>query len=200
MPFSFRPACPASGCIAPALAGALAVVLLSACAAAGAAKTPDKESAMNPSDPNPSPKAVGEAVLKLLAGLKGREELSAERIERETGWHLQRSESSARTGASLGPDWGYSLELLTPAGSQRQQLRFEYRRKRDDADAICDPDLERYAATLEPLGYQRSPMSGEHDRPLGWSFQRPQLWIRIYTRAESDDAYDHECVSLITVE
>lgn len=157
---------------------------------------------MNSSDASSSPKAVGEAVLKLLAGLKSREELSVERIERDTGWSLHRSENGARIGASLGPDWDYSLELFTPVGSQRQQLRFEYRRKREGADAgaVCDPDLERYAAALEPLGYRRSPMKAEHDRPLGWSFQRPQLWIRIYTRGESDDAYEHECVSLITVE
>ncbi|QQQ00464.1 hypothetical protein [Lysobacter enzymogenes] len=161
---------------------------------------------MNPSDESPGreadAEAVGETVLKLLAGLSAREQLSAERIERDTGWSLRRSENSARTGASLGPDWGYSLELLVPAGSQRPQLRFEYRRKREDAEAstVCRPDFERYAKTLEGLGYQRSPMTAEHDRPLGWSFQRPQLWIRIYTRAESDDAYEHECVSLITVE
>lgn len=149
------------------------------------------------------PKAVGEILLKLISNLRSAADLTAERVERETGWTMQPSDSGGyRTGAALTPDWGYSLSLSTPSGSDTRQLRFEFNRKNADATAtaVCDPDLERYAQALQALGYQRSPIGAEHDRVLGWSFQRQDLWVRIYTRAESEEAFDHECVSLITVE
>lgn len=150
------------------------------------------------------PKAVGENLLKLISSLRSAADLTAERVERETGWTMQPSDSGGgyRTGAALTPDWGYSLSLSTTAGTDTRQLRFEFNRKNADAaaTAVCDPDLERYAQALQALGYQRSPIGAEHDRILGWSFQRQDLWVRIYTRAESEEALDHECVSLITVE
>ena len=151
-----------------------------------------------------NPKAVGESLLKLLSSLQSAADLTAEQVERETGWTMQSSDHGTgyRAGAALTPDWGYSLSLSTPSGSDRKQLRFEFNRKNPDATAtaICDPDLERYAQVLQSLGYQRSALNAEHDRSLGWSFQRQGLWVRIYTRSESEDAFEHECVSLITVE
>lgn len=191
---------------------ALSIALLAACAHSGHASHPTSQPgpAMNPaSEVNTaaSPvdaKAVGDTVLKLIAGLRSSADLNAEWIQRETGWTLQASDEGAthRTGAALSPDWGYTLSLFTPVGAQRQRLRFEYNRKNDHAtaSAVCDPDMQRYAQTLEHAGYRRSPISAEHDRVLGWNFQRGDLRIRIHTRSESDDAFEHECVSLIIAE
>ena len=84
---------------------ALTSAIVAACAQSG--PTSVKEPAMNqPTQSATSsrcdPKAVGENLLNLISYIRSAADLTAERVERETGWTMHPSDSGGyRTGEAL---------------------------------------------------------------------------------------------------
>ncbi|MDR2032999.1 MAG: hypothetical protein LBP86_12315 [Azoarcus sp.] len=115
---------------------------------------------------------VGERFLKLIEGLRSRNDITVERIQRTMGVRLERMGGTPKENANvpkqddgffyfqnLDGDWFYviSMVLAKPGRDVGVSLEFINRMNRSaDMSFVCGLSFARYQAALKKMGYQEN--------------------------------------------
>lgn len=148
---------------------------------------------------------IGRRVLRLVANVRGPEDLSPARIEQLTGLPVEFNPANGDEygfSGRLTDAWAYNLVSLPERGRKPSRLMFSFddtSRSHADMTPICALDLDDYAAALAAAGYRATPVRGAHDEILHWDFTRDGMRVQIHVRGENDGKAEHACVSRLIV-
>ncbi len=161
---------------------------------------------MNHIAPPASADEIGKRVLRLVENVRGRADLSPQRVEQLTGIRVEYNPDDRNEygfSGQLTDAWAYNLVSLPESDGSapsRVMLSFDDEsRSNADMAPICELDFDAYAEALAAAGYRASPAYGKHGGIDHWTFTRDGVAVQIHVRGENDDRAEHACVSKLII-
>ncbi|WP_369941350.1 hypothetical protein [Xanthomonas medicagonis] len=146
----------------------------------GAAHTSTSE-APQTNNPALSAEEIGTRFLKLLKGLKSRDDLSLERIQEIIGLTLKHV-SYPKEGLEsyfyvqpLEGGWSYSLDFMPEYASLKRGISLSFEHEKDEFSemgAVCALDFDHYDKALKEMGFVVSPVYGEIGQLQSWRYTK----------------------------
>lgn len=135
------------------------------------------ESASTTSNPNLTAEEIGKRFLKLVEGLKSREDLSLGQVQDVTGLKLAPAAHGGFYGVEgdLGDGWKYALNFYPESRSNGTgvQLHFVQPNERfGDMTPICSLDFDDYHRALKAMGFVDNPTYGEIGQLEDWRYTK----------------------------
>jgi hypothetical protein len=149
---------------------------------------------------------VGKRVLDLINTIKTTNDISRENIERATGLKLNVNPDNPNeygTGGKITDTWFYNIGgRLDSKSGKSNRLTFSFDDQTNnhaDMTPVCGLDFNAYSKRLNEIGFQSSPVRGEHNRLSYWNFSRGDISVQVYIRGESNEKVNHDCVSMMII-
>ncbi|MEA9737150.1 hypothetical protein [Xanthomonas campestris] len=140
-----------------------------------------------------SAEEIGKRLLKLIKGLKSRDEISLDRVREVMGIELKLEPGALGAGfpsGDLGGGWRYVFDYFpeSPPNSKGVKLTFVNTGDRfADMTAVCSLDFAYYDQSLKSMGFVSSPTHG----PIG------QLEDLHYVKASTSEAGGDIVISIV---
>lgn len=221
-PKAFDPGCTSAG---PrwALSACLLAVCLTACAqipskAAAVVPSASEPSAMSSSEtfkprlasdyPDVTPEEMGRRFLKLVDGIRSVEELSLEKVIRETGLPLQpvpNGELHAFVLHQPETGWHYGLDYFAGASAAYRTVMLDFANPSNptaDRSPVCSMDLAAYSDALNKMGFTVSGLRDEVGRLTEYHYYRDKLDVLVMYEPQArtpESKASRFCVSRISV-
>lgn len=128
-----------------------------------------------------SAEEIGKRFLKLLKGLKSRDDLSLERVQEVTGVALKRVSYPKENLESyfysqpLEGGWSYSLDFIPESASLKMGVSLSFEHEKDafsEMSAVCALDFDHYDKALKEMGFVVSPAHGEIGQLQSWRYTK----------------------------
>lgn len=149
---------------------------------------------------------IGKRVLDLINTIKDASDISPENIERATGLKINVNPENPNeygAGGKITDTWFYNIGGSSNSKSGKSnRLTFSFDDQTNnyaDMTPICNMDFEAYSKRLNEIGFQSSPVRGEHNRLSYWNFSRGEITVQVYIRGESNEKVNHDCVSMMII-
>jgi hypothetical protein len=173
-----------------------------------ASEQPMQTTQQNPSS-NTAPmtaEEIGKRVLDLINTIKNASDISPENVEHATGLKINvnpENPSEYGAGGKITETWFYNLGGRSDIkGGKPNRLTFSFDDQTNnhaDMTPVCSLDFDAYSKRLNEIGYQSSPVRGEHNRLSYWNFSRGDITVQVYVRGESSEKVNHDCVSMMII-
>lgn len=189
------------------------VLTLSACATTSKPIPPTKEvsamatsqSASATSNPNLTAEEIGKRFLKLIEGLKSREDLSLARVQDITGLKLAPAVRGEFYGAEgdLGREWKYALNFYPESRSSAIGVQLHFMKSNErfgDMTQVCSLDFDHYHSALKAMGYRDVPIYGEIGQLESWRYYKDGIMLLIIPQNVVAGEAGRVCVKSIHAE
>lgn len=153
-------------------------------------------------------RALGESILRLIAGLRGPDDIAPARLEATTGHRVEFNGDDARIygfGERLDDRWICNVVSLRDPerGGTPNRLSFAFddqSGRDDDWSAVRGLSFEEYADALTAAGYASEPLVGPRNAFYGLRFRRGPIAVDLDVRGESAERPDRLCVARILID
>ncbi|MDR0717031.1 MAG: hypothetical protein LBF50_06410 [Azoarcus sp.] len=108
-----------------------------------------------------SAEEMGLRFLKLIEGLRSRDDITLERVQKTMGVTLQRNTGGLFHLQDLEGDWFYVLSMAFSEADRKAKIALDFVNRINrsaDMSSLCNPDFARYQAALKKMGYQETPL------------------------------------------
>lgn len=135
------------------------------------------QSASTTSNPNLTAEEIGKRFLKLIEGLKSREDLSLESTQEVTGLILEPSKNASFLGYSQGLDegWFYTFTYIPEGPSVKNGIGLDFEHRKNsfsDMTPVCSLDFDYYHNALIAMGFLAEPYYGEISELRSWRYTK----------------------------
>ncbi|MCL1561534.1 hypothetical protein [Xanthomonas nasturtii] len=144
-------------------------------------------------NPTLSAEEIGKRLLRLIEGLKSRDEISLERIRDVMGIALKLEPGALGAGfpsGDLGGGWRYVFDYFPESSSSSKGVKLTFVNTANrfaDMSAVCSLDFAYYDQSLKSMGFVSSPTHG----PIG------QLEDLHYVKATTSEAGGDIVISIV---
>lgn len=144
---------------------------------------PDTSSATD--RPLLSAEEIGRRFLRLIEGLKSRDDLNLELVRTTLGLSLSKTpwdEHQFISEGPLGSDWSYVVGFLEETPSNLKSVYLDFRNSKArfaDMTPICDLDFEFYHSALVATGFRAVEIRGEIGQLESWRYYKNDFAMQI---------------------
>ena len=146
-----------------------------------------------------------QGLLDLFRASKSADDFTMDAVSKALGVPMQRFDANSfGAGATLTPEWDWSLEITVKPNRDAPRLNFAFRpsptlgsNAAPSMTDICQMDFDQFSKNLENMGFKRTPYYAEHGRHLKDIFNGEEMRIEIYPEGEASEtieAITHKCV------
>ena len=115
-----------------------------------------------------------QGLLDLFRASKSADDFTMDAVSKALGVPMQRFDANSfGAGATLTPEWDWSLEITVKPNRDAPRLNFAFRpsptlgsNAAPSMTDICQMDFDQFSKNLENMGFKRTPYYAEHGRHL----------------------------------
>lgn len=160
------------------------------------------ESTSTTDNPTLSAEEIGKRFLRLLEGLKSRDDLSLERTQREMALILSPSLDGRLYGYEefLADRWRVALNYRLATQSTKIGVDLHFLKdgnQQFDMTPVCPLDFDYYHNALKAMGYRDVPIYGEIGELRSWRYYKDDITLSIIPQNVVAEKAGRLCVKSI---